>query len=73
MAIAPNGCRQRVPLLWDVVCHAVDEPAGARGDWILTGSSTPHFDETSYGGAGRVGRIPCGPISADGSPYGRLP
>ena len=54
---------QRVPQLWDVVRHAVDDAAGVRGNWILTGSSTPHFDETSHSGAGRIGRIRMRPMS----------
>ena len=54
---------QRVPAVWDVVRHAVDEASGARGNWILTGSSTPHFNETSHSGAGRIGRIRMRPMS----------
>lgn len=54
---------QRVPALWDVVRHAVDEAAGERGNWILTGSSTPHFDETSHSGAGRIGHVRMRPMT----------
>ena len=32
---------QRVPQVWDTVRHAVDDAAGTKGLWILTGSSTP--------------------------------
>lgn len=54
---------QRVPAIWDTVRHAVDDSAGAKGSWILTGSSTPHKDETSHSGAGRIGRIRMHPMT----------
>lgn len=54
---------QRVPEVWDVVRHAVDEAGAERGNWILTGSSTPHLNETSHSGAGRIGRIRMRPMS----------
>lgn len=53
---------QRVPAVWDTVRHAVDDAGGARGLWILTGSSTPRKGEVAHSGAGRYGRIrmhPC--------------
>lgn len=54
---------QRVPAIWDTVRHAVDELAGEKGAWILTGSSTPHNNETSHSGAGRIGRVRMHPMS----------
>lgn len=49
---------QRVPAIWDTVRHAVDDAAGQKGLWILTGSSTPpRPEEKSHSGAGRIGRI----------------
>lgn len=54
---------QRVPAIWDTVRHAVDESGGERGLWILTGSSTPHKDEVSHSGAGRIGRIRMHPMT----------
>ncbi len=54
---------QRVPAVWDVVRHAVDDLGGERGAWLLTGSSTPCLDETSHSGAGRIGRIRMWPMS----------
>ena len=32
---------QRVPAIWNLVRHGIDETRGLRGGWILTGSSTP--------------------------------
>lgn len=54
---------QRVPAVWDTVRHAVDELGGARGQWILTGSSTPRKDEVAHSGAGRIGRIRMHPMT----------
>ena len=56
---------QRVPALWDVVRHAVDDAAGKKGLWILTGSSTPRKKEErpAHSGAGRIGRIRMLPMS----------
>lgn len=54
---------QRVPAIWDTVRHAVDDLGGTRGQWILTGSSTPRKDETSHSGAGRIGRIRMHPMT----------
>lgn len=53
---------QRVPAVWDIVRHAVDE-AGGKGRWILTGSSTPAHEETSHSGAGRIGRVRMHPMT----------
>lgn len=54
---------QRVPALWDTVRHAVDEASGRKGQWLLTGSSTPRTDETAHSGAGRIGRIRMHPMT----------
>lgn len=54
---------QQAPAVWDVVRHAVDDAGGKRGQWILTGSSTPHTSETSHSGAGRIGHIRMRPMS----------
>lgn len=54
---------QRVPELWDVVRHAVDDAGGAKGRWILTGSSTPADDKKAHSGAGRIGRVRMHPMS----------
>ena len=54
---------QRVPAIWDAVRHAVDELAGEKGAWILTGSSTPNKGEVAHSGAGRIGRIRMHPMT----------
>lgn len=53
---------QRVPTVWDVVRHAVDE-THEKGRWILTGSSTPAKEDTSHSGAGRIGRVRMHPMT----------
>ena len=54
---------QRVPELWDVVRHAVDDASGEKGRWILTGSSTPSKEKTAHSGAGRIGRVRMHPMT----------
>jgi len=54
---------QEVPALWDKVRSAVDEAAGERGLFILTGSSTPKKNETVHSGTGRISRIRLRPMS----------
>lgn len=54
---------QRVPELWDVVRHAVDDADGKRGMWILTGSSTPTKNQTEHSGVGRIGSVHMRPMS----------
>lgn len=54
---------QRVPAIWVAVRHAVDELAGEKGAWILTGSSTPNKAEVAHSGAGRIGRIRMHPMT----------
>lgn len=55
---------QRAPQIWDTVRHAVDDAAGKKGLWILTGSSTP-IDPSLKGhsGAGRIGRVRMRPMT----------
>ena len=47
---------QEVPSIWDAVRHTVDE-RGERGQFILTGSSTPKRKGILHSGAGRIGRL----------------
>lgn len=63
---------QLVPGIWDAVRRQVDKSGGARGSWILTGSSTPFGPRVSdtdskerphHSGAGRIGRIRMRPMT----------
>lgn len=61
---------QRVPAIWNLVRHNIDETRALRGGWILTGSSTPPgrqdaTDEAArrHSGAGRIGRIKMSPMT----------
>ena len=47
---------QEVPSLWDAVRYTVDQ-RGERGQFILTGSSTPKRKGVLHSGAGRIGKI----------------
>jgi len=47
---------QEVPTLWDAVRYKVDRTS-YKGQFILTGSSTPDDTMTIHSGAGRFGRI----------------
>lgn len=47
---------QEVPEIWDAVRFSVDKD-GAKGRYILTGSSTPKRKGILHSGAGRIGRI----------------
>ncbi|MGM0432916.1 MAG: ATP-binding protein [Spirochaetota bacterium] len=47
---------QEVPALWDAVRHAVDQ-RGEKGQFILTGSSTPPHKGILHSGAGRIARL----------------
>lgn len=53
---------QLVPALWDHVRRAVDD-AQARGQFILTGSSTPTDDARRHSGAGRFSTLRMRPMS----------
>lgn len=61
---------QRVPAIWNLVRHGVDEERFLRGAWILTGSSTPSpagpqvaEKDRRHSGAGRIGRIKMSPMT----------
>lgn len=47
---------QEVPSIWDVVRYTVDGRA-EKGQFILTGSSTPKRKGVLHSGAGRIGRL----------------
>ena len=53
---------QEVPALWDAVRAEVDR-RNARGQFILTGSATPHRKGILHSGAGRIGRIRMRPMT----------
>lgn len=48
---------QDVPEVWDAVRDRVDSEAGARGMYVLTGSSSPRKERVSHSGAGRIARL----------------
>ena len=55
---------QLAPAIWDEVRHQVDDAPGHKGQWLLTGSSTPMSDELpNHTGSGRIGRIRMNPMS----------
>ncbi|PJM74878.1 ATP-binding protein [Bifidobacterium simiarum] len=55
---------QLAPAIWDEVRHGVDDNPSTKGQWILTGSSTPLHDRTPHhSGAGRIGRIRMNPMT----------
>lgn len=47
---------QEVPTIWDAVRYTVDQRA-KRGQFILTGSSTPKRKGILHSGAGRIGKL----------------
>ena len=53
---------QEVPPLWDAVRYEVDQ-RGEKGQFILTGSSTPNRKGVLHSGAGRILRIRMRPMS----------
>lgn len=53
---------QDVPALWDAVRSEVDK-RNAKGQFILTGFSTPNHKGILHSGAGRIGRIRMRPMS----------
>lgn len=53
---------QECPALWDAVRSMVDERA-AKGQFILTGSSTPKRKGIMHSGAGRIARLRMRPMS----------
>lgn len=53
---------QTAPILWDTVRADVDN-SGDKGQYILTGSSTPINGKTMHTGTGRIARIKMYPMS----------
>ena len=53
---------QEVPRLWDAVRYEVDE-RGIKGQFLLTGSSTPKIKGVQHSGAGRIKRLRMYPMS----------
>ncbi len=53
---------QKVPEVWDVVRHAVDEDS-AGGQFLLAGSASPQQGSTQHSGAGRIGRLRMRPMT----------
>ncbi len=53
---------QEVPPLWDAVRYAVDK-TGEKGQFILTGSSTPNHKGVMHSGAGRIASLRMRPMS----------
>lgn len=47
---------QSIPEVWNLVRHEVDD-RGEKGQFILTGSSTPDEDSSRHSGAGRIRRL----------------
>lgn len=47
---------QEVPSVWDAVRYEVDR-RGEKGQFVLTGSSTPKRKGTLHSGAGRIGKL----------------
>ncbi|MCL2493610.1 MAG: DUF4143 domain-containing protein [Clostridiales bacterium] len=54
---------QEAPSLWDAVRHEIDR-SGQKGQFILTGSSTPDDGRIMHSGTGRFGRIRLETMSA---------
>ncbi len=49
---------QEVPAIWDAVRYECDQAHGAPGQFLLTGSATPHKNaQPTHSGAGRFGRV----------------
>ena len=53
---------QEVPPLWDAIRFTVDQ-RGKKGQFILTGSSTPKRKGVLHSGAGRIGKLRMRPMS----------
>ncbi len=47
---------QEVDVLWDAIRYTVDQ-RGEKGQFILTGSSTPKKENRIHSGAGRIGKL----------------
>ena len=53
---------QEVPSIWDAVRFKIDQ-TGNKGQFILTGSSTPNHKGILHSGAGRIARLRMHPMS----------
>ncbi len=53
---------QEVPEIWDAVRYKVDEKRN-KGQFILTGSSTPKYKGILHSGAGRIAKLKMSPMS----------
>lgn len=53
---------QEIPAIWDAVRYKVDE-RGEKGQFILTGSSTPHLKGIMHSGTGRIATLAMHPMS----------
>ncbi len=53
---------QEAPAIWDAVRYAVDQ-RGEKGQFILTGSSTPKHKGILHSGAGRIATLKMRPLS----------
>jgi len=53
---------QEVPQIWDAVRYKVDQ-IGEKGQFILTGSSTPNHKGILHSGAGRIAKLRMRPMS----------
>lgn len=48
---------QETPLIWDAVRRAIDASGSRKGQYLLTGSSTPEKGKVIHSGAGRIARL----------------
>ena len=51
------------PTLWDLVRRQVDDRSPVKGQFVLTGSSTPNDDARRHSGAGRISTLRMRPMS----------
>lgn len=54
---------QEIPAVWDEVRGAIDASGSIPGQYLLTGSSTPHKDEVVHSGTGRIALLDMGPMT----------
>ena len=60
---------QDIPKIWDAVRRSIDESGNAKGQFILTGSSTVDKTKVSHSGAGRIATLHMRPMSLFESGY----
>ncbi len=62
---------QIAPVLWDAVIFDIDQNGGEPGQFLLTGSATPHdfdaADAPKHTGTGRIARVDMDPMSLEES------